>query len=381
MGDVLGRSERLAGPAAGEVKGDPSMATKRVWTETVGDESGEALCQAGTRDLTLAELRARALRPLTGMIAAMCDWGAQGENGRVGDVRFLILEFAASPERLFYVQILTEPGDPVLTEAVSGASTPAVRAFMTRPRRRALAASGFRVGGSARNFQKTVHVSNDASARRLADQLLCVLYEVYDYRGRQALMVHRHSDARYESGAVFTTVTIDDVRRMTTDAGLVARRPDPAASKAGRDRRDAARLLIVDEPFGFVIELCDPSDQCRGHYRGVSLVTGFGGTAHLADRDILEMSGKVPFAHLSRDADGDILVRSETILAGATPGHYREYLTMWLSIWSKMADLIKPHRRRRKGRPASEPLESDDSGFEVCADMELAERSAKRWVH
>ncbi len=149
---------------------------------------------------------------------------------------------------------------------------------------------------------------------------------------------------------MFTGVNLGDVRKLTESAGLVARRPDPLSSTPGRERREAARILIVEEPFRFVIELCDPSDRRSGTYRGVSFLTAIDGTGHVKDRDILEISETLPFAHLCRDQDGDIMIKSELILAGTSEAHYREFLDVWLRVWLQTAALARPARRRRGGK-------------------------------
>ena len=51
----------------------------------------------------------------------MCTWGELGRDCVPGDVRFMVIEFSVSPDTGFYVQMLTEPDDVVLAEAVSPA--------------------------------------------------------------------------------------------------------------------------------------------------------------------------------------------------------------------------------------------------------------------
>jgi len=72
------------------------------------------------------------------------------------------------------VQIWTEPGEPVLIEACSGAWNPTARPYVKAPQRAALRKLGYRVGGQARNYQKYWTLSPLADARALADELLSI---------------------------------------------------------------------------------------------------------------------------------------------------------------------------------------------------------------
>ncbi len=332
------------------------MTSGSGWKNTKGSR-GEVLCRAGRKDLTLAELRVQMLPPLARMVAAMCDWGPNSANGSLGDVRYMILDFAATARRVFYVQILTEPGDPVFAEAVSGARSAPVRAFMTPARRSALTGFGFRVGGKARNFQKIVDVPGPAAARNLADELLRILFEVYEYRGRQSLRVQRKSYSRCAAGRILESITIDDVRKMTAAAGLQVRPVDPADYPAGKERRQAERVLRVEKPFGFLIQMCAPTDGTEASFGGVCFLAAFGGTPHVTDALLVEITRQTPFARFHRDEDGDVVMRYELLVAGATEDYYRSNLRMWLQVWLEASKQLAPDFQVKPGAPsASEVL-------------------------
>jgi hypothetical protein len=354
------------------------MAT--TWTDTTADD-GDVLIAPGRRNVTLDEVRDRALQPLARMIASMCDWGAAGADGRIGDVRFLAANFALSDNLGFYVQILTEPGEPVLAEAVSGALHQPIRAFMTPTRRKALASLGYRVGGGARNFQKEWRVTDPAAASGLAAELLGILFEVYGYRGRQPLRVSRHSDARSHTGAVLSAVTVDDVRKMAAGVGITAAPFVPAGIPA-RDRRSgAARLLRVSEPFSFYLEMCAPTRRCKGWFHGVGFRAGFGGTSRVPDARLVEIAGQVPFARLHRDSDGDVLLFWDLALTGATQEYFTGALKEWLWLWMKVSTLLEQSTPAR-GRPNRKPARAeaaDEPGLDE--EIEPPARPTKMILH
>ena len=224
------------------------------WIET-DEPDGEPLFPGGITAVAPDAIRKHALPRLTRMVSAMCSWGTMGEDCFLGDVRFMIIDFEASPDGLLYVQILNEPGEPVLAEAVSPAWHPELRDRIGRAERLALRAMGYRVGGRARNFQKERVVDGEEAARALAVELLDVLIDVFGYRGRHPLIVHRHSDARYVVDRVFGGICASDVRQMLATAGCEVADPAPGRLPAGITRGFRERVLIVERPFPFSVLL------------------------------------------------------------------------------------------------------------------------------
>jgi hypothetical protein len=351
----------------------------RRWSDTKTAD-GDVLVAPHRRDLTSEELRARALGPLTRMISAMCDWGPDG-GGRVGDVRFGILDVSVSEDLTFYVQFLTEPGEPVLVEAVSGALHPPIRAFLTPDRRRALTALGYRVGGGARNFQKEWRVTGPAAARGLAGELLGILFETYGYRGRQALRAHRQSDARTEPGAVFSTVTLSDARKMVEAAGLAPAPADLPHAPAHVRRRAAARMLFVQQPYAFYVEMCAPDRHCRGRFLGVGLRAAFAGTAHVPDARLIDIGGALPFVRLYRDAERDVLVCLDLPLRGATAEYFQESLQRWLWVLMKVSTSLAGLGQGRRRQARAIPPEDADDGPDPGAPLDAPAKQAKMLIH
>lgn len=329
----------------------------------------EVLCGAGRRDLTIEAFRERTLGPLSRMVTAMCDWGPGRGHGRVGDVRFLILDFTARAGLAFYVQILSEPGEPVLAEAASGAwQNRRCRAYMTPARRAIMRRLGYRVGGQARNFRKHWHVPDRAAARSLAEELLRLLHEVYGYRGRQPLLVTRASDARSEPTQAFLGVGVDDVRKMTAAAGVSVRAMEVPAGATRATRKEVARMLTVDAPFPFMITLCGTSAHAAHLFEGVRFQTAVDGTGHVADSRIVAAAAGSPFVRLYRDGDGDVVLSWELVLVGASEQHYRLGLQRWVESCAQAIRSLQAERaerpartRLRTAKPAPAAVDRGDS--------------------
>jgi len=92
------------------------------------------------RKLTPDQARARAIPAVEAIVSEACRWGALGDDWTVGDHRFLILEFYPAKGDCLYVQLWTEPDEPVIVEACSGAWTPPARKYIHAPQRAALRA-------------------------------------------------------------------------------------------------------------------------------------------------------------------------------------------------------------------------------------------------
>ena len=112
------------------------------------------LVPAGGPKLTSAGARALAIDQVAAMVSRTCEWGEPIRDWDVGDHRFLVLEFWPRKGACLYVQIWTEPLEPVLVEACSGAWNPAARPYVRGPQRAALRTLGYAPGGRARNYQK-----------------------------------------------------------------------------------------------------------------------------------------------------------------------------------------------------------------------------------
>jgi hypothetical protein len=340
-----------------------------TWRSTTG--LGDVLVAARKRDVTLDELRRQALGPLTRALSAMRRWGRDGASGRIGDVRSLAVTFEPAAGVAFYVRVQTGPGDPLLVEAVSGAQSAPVRAWLSSDGRRALRALGYRPGGTARDFQKAWTADTTATARALAGEMLQVLFDVYGYRGRQSLRLRRESSARHEAGRVFTAVSSDDVRKMAAAMGVSLEPPDTSGLPPRLRRRASRRLLRAADPFVFYVEMCAPDRRSKELFNGIGFRAAFAGTSQVTDTRLVTLAGEIPFSRLERDPDGDVLVCFDLALTGASEAYFHRALATWLWILSRVTDRLRgtlnPDRSSRilarLAEPEREPEADGDEEF------------------
>jgi hypothetical protein len=227
---AIGQREQRE-PATGRRKRQKSvsvqtMAKTRCPKRTTGVERS-TLVAATRRTLTADETRARIIHAVEAVVSRTCRWGTPVDDWAVGDHRFLILDFCPAKGAGLYVQLWTEPDEPVLVEVCSGAWTPPARKYVRGPQRAALRSLGCEVGGQARNFQKQWTVRNPRDVRALARELVDILVDVFGYRGRQPLAMNYCAEGRSREGQVFEGLVVDDVKRMLAMAGLRAQLREP----------------------------------------------------------------------------------------------------------------------------------------------------------
>jgi hypothetical protein len=314
-------------------------------------------------------------------VSEVCRWGAFGENWTIGDYRFVIFEFWPAKGDCLYVQLWTEPGEPVVVEVCSGAWTPPARKYIRAPQRAALRALGYEIGGRARNFEKPRTVASPLDARALARELVGILVDVFGYRGRQPLVMKYSAGGRTHQEAVFEGLVISDVKRILELAGMTAiplePRPQPApasesdspaATKRSELRSHAAiprelqrRLLKVEKPFTFIIEMLLKSKPVPATYNGIRLLSVLDDGAGLSDADIVTLNNLMPCGRIERDPLGQVVFALELWLRGITIGWFVSMMESWRGLRMQAATLVERAHRARcaNGVPGTEVDESD----------------------
>src|SRR5262249_49848149 len=98
--------------------------------------------------ISLDDLRERCLATLTARIWETCCWPDRMADGwKVGDYNFIVISFdpAGDDRAQLYVQLWSEPFEPVLVEACSGNWNPGAVKYIRRPQRQALEDRGFAI--------------------------------------------------------------------------------------------------------------------------------------------------------------------------------------------------------------------------------------------
>ena len=318
------------------------------------------------RKLTPDQARARAIPAVEAIVSEACRWGALGDDWTVGDHRFLILEFCPAKGDDLYVQLWTEPDEPVLVEACSGAWTPPARKYIRAPQRAALRALGYEIGGRARNFEKRWTVASPRDAHALARELVDVLIDVFGYRGRQPLGMKYFAGGRTNREPVFNGLVVDDVKRMLAIAGMTAhaagsRSQTGSADRAGSSPRSdgeasssrlaiprelVGRLLEIDKPFPCLIEMVLQAKAQPLTYNGLRLISPIDNGVGLSDGDIMAINSQMPCGRIQRDSLGQVMFVLELWLNGVTVGWFLSMMKSWPHLRKHAIGLVRRARHR-----------------------------------
>jgi len=296
------------------------------------------LVPRATRRLTPDETRALAIDRVAAVVARTCEWGEPFEDWDVGDYRFLVLDFSPKKNVGLYVQIWTEPGEPVLIEACSGAWNPTARPYVKAPQRAALRKLGYRVGGQARNYQKYWTLSPLADARALADELLSILVEVFAYRAQRPLDMTYCSEGRTKDGRVFPALAIDDVKRMLGMAGCQVVEAEPAGSVSPAVKQ---RLIHVAAPFPFVVEMRGQPTKTPATYEAMRLVTPLPAGRGLSPEEMESMLRECPFGRVFRDEEGDLLFIEDLVVTGTTVLWFLTTIRVWARMRQRAMGMLR----------------------------------------
>ena len=345
-GGLKGRNERERG--AGTPHPVEELARRLCPPKTDGQLEHELVPSAG-RKRPAAEARAAAIDRVAAVVARTCQWGQPLEDWDVGDYRFLVLDYGPRKDVSLYVQIWSEPGEPVLIEACSGAWNPTARPYVQAPQRKALRKLGYAVGGQARNYQKHWTFSPRADARALAEELLSILVGIFGYRGQRPLGMVYCSDGRTAPGRVFPALGIDDVKRMLGFAGCRTVEAEPVGPVRPGVRK---RLIHVAQPFPFVVEMRGQATKAPLTYEAMRLVTTLPAGRGLSPGELEMMVRECPFGRTFRDPDGDLLFIGDFVVAGTTVRWFLTTVNVWMSMCRRAIEMLRLALAPPAPRPA-----------------------------
>jgi hypothetical protein len=302
-----------------------------------GVDEAELVPSAG-RSLTSGQVMALAIDRVAAVVAKATEWGRPIIDWHVGDYRFLVLSFTVSKDVGFYVQLWTEPDEPVLVEACSGAWNPPARPYVRAPQRASLRRMGYRVGGRARNYQKHWTLSPLSDARALARELLVILVDVFGYRADRPLKVSYCAEGRTASAPVFPALAFDDAKRMLGIGGCRVAPPDAVGTVSPRLR---GRMIHVDLPFPFVIELQGQSGRTPAWFNTIRFITVLPGSRGLLGEHVESLARECPIGRFFRDADGDVLLIQDLVVAGTTVRWFLMTLRAWTHARDRAIALLR----------------------------------------
>jgi hypothetical protein len=163
-----------------------------------------------------------ALRPLIDLVRQTTLWAQRSGDleERMGDFRFLVLEFTRPDDLLTFVQIWSEPTrEPVMEVGPGRRSDPRLQAFADRIAQ-PLAGRGFEIGGNADNFHKILPVPKPEDQVRIANELLGTLIDVLDYDGRTDLAYKIGQGTFLKPGHVITGISRSHLQALLRIWGL-----------------------------------------------------------------------------------------------------------------------------------------------------------------
>ena len=172
-------------------------------------------------------------RVVRAWVAAACVWK---EGWSLGDHRFVVFSIEVAPKTEVYVQLWSEPLEPVSWEVSSGRWNPPADEWLAGGRSDRIAAFGFDIGGRAENFSREVPIRSRADLTSVSRTIVDILYAGFDYRGKSELKARISYQTRATLRPVLGAFTPEDVTKVFAQFGLL---PAQRQSRRGRSRSEA----------------------------------------------------------------------------------------------------------------------------------------------
>jgi Predicted hydrolases or acyltransferases (alpha/beta hydrolase superfamily) len=256
-----------------------------------------------------ATLRAIALDALTDLVRQTTYWGEDRVDleARVGDFRFLVLDFRRGDGLLLYVQIWSTPAQETILE-IGADKLDELRDAFIESASEPLRSRGFEIGGKASNFRKFLPVPRSKDPARIAREMLGLLTEVLGYEGSMALTYRMRQGTFLGAAHVINGITRPALQTFLRVWGLETTvRSD-----------DAPVLLARSHGINFSIELLVPQESAPGMYwevhcraefaipreRVADLLAEVNGKAWLVKASESPVSDKYTFENISHVIEG-----------------------------------------------------------------------------
>jgi hypothetical protein len=292
---------------------------------------------------TLEELYEQVLPTLAARIWNTCCWPARMADGwKMGDFKFLVVSVSPEPRTNLYVQFWSEPGEIVLVEVCSGEWSPGSVKYVQQRQRELLRALGFRIGGEARNFSKEIGITNVAQAETAARETLRIFYEAFGYRGQWPLELQFEPGERAEYGAVYSSVTPEDVEKLLAEHGYpsaVAMADDGPVIVAQRGRR-----RFMARP--------DRRLPKTNLYAAIRLDTLVRPARPVTDEAILALTSELPGLTIGRHGRQDLRLSMPLVFdGGVTDGWIVRSVQYWIEAVRRCERLLRAGGRCERPVP------------------------------
>ena len=176
-----------------------------------GVDTTRTIFDTRQQPMSLEELHLALDRVVRAWVAATCVWKS---GWSLGEYRFVVFSIEVAPETEVYVQLWSEPLEPVLWEVSSGRWNPPADKWLAGERTHRISAFGFEIGGRADNFQRLVPIQSRSDLTSVSRTMVDILYLAFDYRGTAELNVHFGYQTRAELRPVLTSLTPEDLTKV-----------------------------------------------------------------------------------------------------------------------------------------------------------------------
>ena len=277
---------------------------------------------------TEAEVVALCAPALADLVRQVITWGMNFDNpdARIGDFRFLVVEFTDAAEICRYAQIWSEPRGDITVEVGPGDRDDERLQAEAEAIRPAMAARGFATGGGARNFRKFLSGGPRTESEAVATELLGLLTQVLGYDGTSDLSYRLHQGSHLCADHVVYGINRSQLVDWLLAWGL---RPEPIS--------DIPTLIVArDRDLLFRVMLQVPKQGAAAAYweiHGFVTLTfpAARAASMLADLNAKPNLFKVFAASPPADDEQEVGIAVGINLAGGvTPAHIRSQILEWL---------------------------------------------------
>ena len=339
--DIVGSEERAAseGDAVAReiVTGQPFSPREETGRE------GVLIVGQPSKHRSEATLRAIALDPLTEFVRQTTEWGEDRLDleARVGDFRFLVLDFRRDDGLLLYVQIWSSPARETVLEVGADKLDERRGAFIESVSE-ALRSRGFDIESNAGNFRKFLPIPRSKDPARIGREMLGLLMEVLGYDGKAPLLYRMRQGTFLGAAHVIHGITRPALQTFLRVWGLETTAPAD----------DDAMLLARSHGVNFRIHLLVPQESAPDVYREVHCRAQFTIPRERVADLLAEVNGKAWLVKACESAvsekgtGGVWLSYAFNLSGGVTPNHLKNQIFEWLEnvrwLWFEWRRPVAP---------------------------------------
>jgi hypothetical protein len=294
-----------------------------------------------------ATLQSIALRPLIELVRQTTQWGEDHTTleERLGDFRFLILEFTCSDGLLSYVQIWSAPAKETMLEVGPGKRSSALAGAAIESKGGLLRNRGFEISGNTGNFLKFLPRSMDPP--RVGKEMLALVTDVLGYDGSVELAYTMRQGTVLDEGHVMHGITRPVLETFLRVWGLEPTVPSD----------DPTVLGARSHGINFWVQLLTPHQSAQDVFWEVHCYARFAIPRERVADLLTEVNGNAWLVkgYACPGSDGEtttVRLSYGFDLGGVTPNHLKSRLFEWLEnvrrLWSEC------------GRPIATRLEATE---------------------